>query len=145
MIVLRVILFLVCFYGVYLVLFSFQVVAVWALLFEACYAGLPVSVSRVVCLRSVDSCLYERSAMAVAKAIGFDVDSVACLGLPGLFSDKICEIIRRRGVSDDDVLIRVGRNGSEKRKIGALREELRRKFARISAGDEVLLETVFDL
>ena len=128
-----------------LVLFSFQVVVVCAFCFLKSVMGvLPVSVSRVVCLRSVDGCLYEMSAMVVAKAIGFDTGSVACLGLPGLFSDKICEIIRRRCVSGDDVLFGVGRNCSLKRKRGALREELRRKFARISGGDDVPLETVFD-
>ena len=112
--------------------------------FEAVMAGLPGCMSRTVGFRSRDSCLYEKTAMTIAKAIGFNVDNIAGLELPGRFRDKIFEIICKRGITDDDVLIRVGRNGSEKRKIGALREELRRKFARISAGDEVLLETVFD-
>ena len=88
-----------------LVLFSFQVVVVCAFCFLKSVMGvLPVSVSCVVCLRSVDGCLYERSAMAVAKAIGFDAGSVACLGLPRLFSDRIYEIIRSRCVCGDDIL-----------------------------------------
>ena len=93
---------------------------------------------------SVDVCLYEMSAMVVAKSIGFDTGSVACLGLPRLFSDKIYDIICSRCVCGDDILFWVSRNCSLKRKRGALWEELRLKFARISGGGDIPLETVFD-
>ena len=108
-------------------------------------AGLPGYLLRTVGFGSRDSRLYEKTAMTIAKAIGFNVDNIAGLQLPGRFRDKIFEIICKRGITDDDILIRVGRNDSEKRKKGALREELRRKFAKISAGDEIFLERVFDV
>ena len=64
---------------------------------------------------SAGACLYEMSAMVVAKSIGFDAGSVACLGLPRLFSERIHEIIRSRCVCGDDILFWVGRNCSLKR------------------------------
>ena len=108
-------------------------------------AGLPSYLSRTIDFRSKKSPLYEKTAMTIAKAIGFNVDNIEGLQLPSRFCEKNFEIICKRGITDDDILIMVRRNNTEKRKKGALQEELRRKFARISAGDEIFLETVFDL
>ena len=108
-------------------------------------AGLPSYLSQTINFRSNNSPLYEKTAMTIAKAIGFNVDNIEGLQLPSRFCEKNFEIICKRGITDDDILIRVNRNDTEKRKKGALREELRQKFAIISVGEEIFLKTVFDL
>ena len=108
-------------------------------------AGVPGYLQQTINMGSKNSPLYEKTAMTIAKAIGFNVDNIEGLQLPSRFSEKIFQIICKQSFTDDDILIRINRNDNEKRKRGALREELRRKFSRISAGDEIFLETVFDL
>ena len=116
-------------FRMFFILFCFQVV------FGFVIEVLPVSAVASLC---------EMSAMVVARSIGFDADSISCLGLSDVLSERVFELIRVCSVCGDDVLFWVGRNCSVKRKIVALREELGLKFARISCGVGVPLETVYE-
>ena len=113
----------------FFIFFCFQVV------FWFVMEVLPVSAVASLC---------EMSALVVARSIGFDVDNISCLGLSDELSEMVFELIRGRSVCSDDVLFWIGRNCSVKRKIVALREELGLKFARVSCGVGVPLETVYE-
>ena len=108
-------------------------------------AGVPGYLQQTIKMGSKKSPLYEKTAMTIAKAIGFNVDNIEGLQLPSRFSEKNFQIICKQSITDDDILIRINKNDTEKRKKEALREKLRWKFTRISAGEEIFLETVFDV
>ena len=103
------------------------------------FCGLDMGVSPVPAVAS----LCEMSALVVARSIHFDVDNISGLGLSDELNEVVFDLIRLRSVCSDDVLFWVGRNRSVKRKIVALCGELGLKFACVSCGDWIPLETVY--
>ena len=118
----------VAFFFWFLLFFCFQVVCRFDM------GVLPVSAVASLC---------EMSALVVARSIHFDVDNICGLGLSDELNEVVFDFIRLRSVCSDDVLFWVGRNRSVKRKIVALRGELGLKFACVSCGDWIPLETVY--
>ena len=81
--------------------------------------------------------LYDQVALTIAKTIKFDVDKIEDLELPNKFNKTIFGIIYTRLIRNKDLVIRMSKSNSNKRKQETLQRELKLKFIGIRSGKEI--------